>query len=123
MGWKCFSQVLINLMPTDISSIITPFFRQYSREFRQGKLAAFELIMALAIGHAFGCYNPHQWADYLGFPSQKIYAHLSNWSVYRLREALVKMMVSQAAEQIKAVQKKVQQPNREQRLRCQWMIV
>ncbi len=62
--------------------------------------------MALAIGHAFGCYNPHQWADYLGLPSQKIYAHLSNWSVYRLREALVKMMISQACEQIKAVQKK-----------------
>ena len=46
------------------------------QEFRPGKLEAFEAIMALAIGHAFGCYNPKQWADYLGLTPQKIYAQM-----------------------------------------------
>ncbi len=110
-------------MKTDISAIIDSFFRRFSQEFRQGKLEAFEVIMTLAISHAFGCYNPKQWADYLGIPHQKIYAQMQTWSLYRLKEVLLKMMVFQAAEQIKAVQKKVQQPNREQILHCQWMIV
>ncbi len=67
---------------------------------------AFEAIMALAIGHAFGCYNPNQWADYLGLTPQQIYAQISTWSRYRLQQVLLKMMVHQAAEQIKAVQSK-----------------
>ena len=105
-------------MKTDISAIIDSFFRRFSQEFRQGKIEAFETIMALAIGHAFGCYNPNQWADYLGVPPQKIYAQMSTWSRYRLQQVLLKMMVAQAAEQIKEVKKKVQQPNREPTLRC-----
>ncbi len=109
-------------MKTDISAIIDSFFRRFSQEFRQGKLEAFEVIMALAISHAFGCYNPKQWADYLGIPHQKIYAQMQTWSLYRLKELLLKMMVFQAAEQIKAVQKKVQLPNPEPRLLCLWMI-
>ena len=78
--------------------------------------------MALAISHAFGCYNPNQWADYLGVPPQKIYAEIQTWSLYRLKEVLLKMMVAQAAEQIKAVKKKVQPPNREPTLLWPWMI-
>ena len=109
-------------MKTDISAIIDSFFRRFSQEFRQGKIEAFEAIMALAIGHAFGCYNPKQWADYLGIPHQKIYAQMQTWSLYRLKEVLLKMMVFQAAEQIKTVQKKVQLPNPEPRLPCLWMI-
>ncbi|MDJ0690392.1 MAG: hypothetical protein QNJ41_18020 [Xenococcaceae cyanobacterium MO_188.B32] len=88
------------------------------QEFRPGKLEAFEAIMALAIGHAFGCYNPKQWADYLGLSPQKIYAQMQTWSLYRLQEVLLKMMVFQASEQIKAVKKKVQLPNQELKLLC-----
>ena len=47
---------------------------------------------------------------------------MQTWSLYRLKEVLLKMMVFQAAEQIKAVQKKVQLPNPELRLPCPWMI-
>ncbi len=93
-------------MKTDISAIIDSFFRRFSQEFRQGKIEAFEAIMALAIGHAFGCYNPNQWADYLGVTPQKIYAQMSTWSRYRLQQVLLKMMVHQAAAEIKAVRTK-----------------
>ena len=110
-------------MKTDISTIIDSFFFRFSQEFRSRKLEAFEAIMAKAISHAFGCYNPNQWADYLGVPPQKIYAQMSTWSRYRLQQVLLKMMVAQAAEQIKEVKKKVQQPNQELTLLCQWMIV
>lgn len=108
-------------MSKDISPIIDSFFSRFSQEFRSRKLEAFELIMALAIGHAFGCYNPKQWADYLGLTPQKIYAEIQTWSLYRLKEVLLKMMVAQAAEQIKAVKKKVQPPNPEATLLWQWM--
>ena len=59
-------------MRTEISDIIQSFFIRFSQEFRQGKLEAFEVIMALAISHAYGCYNPKQWADYLGIRPPKI---------------------------------------------------
>ncbi len=108
-------------MKTDISSIIDSFFFRFSQEFRQGKLEAFEVIMALAISHAFECYNPKQWADYLGIPPQKIYAEIQTWSLYRLKEVLIKMMVHQAAAELKVVKKKVQPPNPEATLLWQWM--
>ena len=53
-----------------------------------------------------GCYNPNQWADYLGVPPPKIYAQISTWSRYRLQQVLLKMMVDQAATEIKAIHKK-----------------
>ena len=90
-------------MSTDISAIINSFFVRYSQEFRQGKLEAFEVIMALAMSHAYGCCNPKQWADYLGIQPQKIYAEIQKWSLYRLKELLIKMMVHQAASEIKEV--------------------
>ena len=99
-------------MKTDISAIIDRFFFRFSQEFRQGKLEAFELIMALAIGHAFGCYNPKQWADYLCLTPQKIYTQMQTWSLYRLQEVLLKMMVHQACRQkSKPSKKKVQLHN------------
>ncbi|MDJ0634918.1 MAG: hypothetical protein QNJ34_17140 [Xenococcaceae cyanobacterium MO_188.B29] len=110
-------------MRTEISEIIQSFFIRFSQEFRQGNLEAFEVIMALAISHAYGCYNPKQWADYLGIPPQKIYEEISKWSLYRLKKVLLKMMVCQAAAEIKEVKKKVQLVNQELILLWQWTIV
>ncbi len=110
-------------MRTEISSIIQSFFVRFNQEFRQGKLEAFELIMALAISHAYGCYNPKQWADYLDIQPQKIYGEISKWSLYKLKKVLLKMMVYQAAEQIKEVKKKVQLVNQEPILPWQWTTV
>ena len=110
-------------MLSDFSEIMLSFFIRFSQEFRQGKLEAFEVIMALAISHAYGCYNPKQWADYLGIQPQKIYGEISKWSLYRLKKLLLKMMVSQAAAEIKEVKKKVQLVNQEPILRWQWMTV
>ena len=67
--------------------------------------------MALAIGHAFGCYNPNQWADYLGVPPQQIYAQISTWSRYRLQQVLLKMMVHQACRQKSKQSKAKVQPH------------
>ena len=79
--------------------------------------------MALAISHAYGCYNPKQWADYLGIQPQKIYGEISKWSLYKLKKLLLTMMVYQAAEQIKEVKKKVQLVNQEPILLWQLMTV
>ena len=110
-------------MSTDISAIIKSFFFRYSQEFRRGKLEAFEIIMALAVSHAYGCFNPKQWADYLGIQPQKIYVQIQTWSLYRLKQVLIRMMVHQAAEQIKEVKKKVLPASHELILLWQWMIV
>ena len=66
---------------------------------------------------------PNTLADYLGISPQKIYAEISNWSLYRLRKVLLVMMVNQAAEEITKVKKKVLQLTQEQILQWQWMIV
>ncbi len=79
---------------------------RFNQEFRSRNVEAFEVIMALAISHAYGCYNPKQWADYLGVSPQKIYVEISKWSLYKLKKVLIKMMVYQAAEQLKEVKKK-----------------
>ncbi len=110
-------------MKTDISAIINSFFFRYSQEFRQGKLEALTKFLALAMSHAYGCCNPKQWADYLGIQPQKIYAEIQKWSLYRLKEVLIKMMVHQAAAEIKEVQKKVHPLNQEPTLLSQWMTV
>jgi predicted NACHT family NTPase len=103
--------LLCSLYQTKDSEIIKNFFLRFSQQFRQGKLEAFEMVMALAISHAYGCYNPKQWADYLGIHPQKIYSEISKWTVYRLKKVLLLMMVAQAAEAIKEVKKKVLRPN------------
>lgn len=89
-----------------INQIITNCFIRFAKEFRQGKKDAFEVIMVLAISHIYGCYNPKQWADYLGLKPDKIYQQINQWSLYRLKRTLLKMMVSQAAQSIKEVRKK-----------------
>ena len=46
----------------------TWFFALFHHEFRQGHRIAFEVLMALALAHLFGFYNPKQWADaHIGF--------------------------------------------------------
>lgn len=73
-------------LPMTVSSFLMMFhflFRSLLVRFRQGKI------------EAFGCYNPNQLADYLVFTPQKIYAQISTWSRYRLRQVLLKMMVYQ----------------------------
>lgn len=89
-----------------INQIITNCFIRFAKEFRQGKKDAFEVIMVLAISHIYGCYNPKQWADYLGIKPDKIYQQINQWSLYRLKRTLLKMMVSQAAQSIKELRKK-----------------
>ena len=59
--------------------------------------------MALAFAHFFGFYNPKQLADFLNIPHQKLYAQVKDWSVYYLKEMLVRFMVKQAVEHLKPV--------------------
>lgn len=89
-----------------INQIISNCFIRFAKEFRQGKKDAFEVIIVLAISHIYGCYNPKQWADYLGIKPDKIYQQINQWSLYRLKRTLLKMMVSQAAQSIKELRKK-----------------
>jgi hypothetical protein len=81
----------------------TWFFVLFHHEFRQGNLMAFEVLMALALAHFFGFYNPKHLADFLGIPHQKFYAQLQDWSVYYLKEMLIRFMVKQAVEHLKPV--------------------
>lgn len=94
------------MLKPSINKIITNCFIRFAKEFRQGKTEAFEVIMVLAISHIYGCYNPKQWADNLGVKADKIYQQINQWSLYRLKRTLLKMIVSQAAESIKQVRKK-----------------
>jgi Transposase DDE domain len=79
----------------------TWFFALFHQEFRQGSLVAFEVLMVLAFAHFFGFYNPKQLADFLEIPHQKFYAQLKDWSVYYLKEMLIRFMVKQAVEHLK----------------------
>ena len=81
----------------------TWFFALFHHEFRKGNLIAFEVLMALALAHIFGFYNPKQLADFLGVPHQKLYVQLKDWSVYYLKEMLIRFMVKLAVEHLKPV--------------------
>ena len=81
----------------------TWFFTLFHHEFRQGKRIAFEVLMTLAFAHFFGFYNPKQLADFLDIPYQQFYAQLKDWSVYYLKEMLIRFMVKQAVEHLKPV--------------------
>jgi len=84
----------------------TWFFALFHQEFRQGNRIAFEVLMALAFAHFFGFWNPKQLADFLHIPHQKLYRQLEEWSVYYLKEMLLRFMVKKAAEHLKpALQK------------------
>lgn len=82
------------------------FFSLFQREFRQGKLLAFEMVMCLSLAHFFGFYNPKQLADFLGIPHQQLYTNLKDWSLYYLKEMLLRFMVKQAVEHLKPVLEK-----------------
>jgi Transposase DDE domain len=84
----------------------TWFFSLFQREFRKSNPVAFEVIMVLALAHLFGLDNPKQLADFLGVPHQAFYIHLKTWSLYHLREMLIRFMVKHAAEQLGAVMAK-----------------
>jgi Transposase DDE domain len=84
----------------------TWFFALFHHEFRKGNLIAFEVLMALALAHLFGFYNPKHFADFLGVPHQKLYAQLKAWSVYYLKEMLLRFMVQQAVEHLQPVLQK-----------------
>ena len=79
------------------------FFIMFGESFRQGKLIAFETLMFLAMAHFFRCYNPKELADFLGIAHQQIYMELKGWSLYYLREILVRFLVKQAVEELKPV--------------------
>lgn len=79
------------------------FFTIFQSKFLHGKLIAFEMIMFLSLAHFFGFYNPKQLADYLGIAHQQLYSHLKEWSIYYLKETLIRFMVKQASEHLKAV--------------------
>ena len=81
----------------------TWFFALFHHEFRQGNRIAFEVLMALACAHLFGFYNPKQLADFLDIPHQKLYVQLKGWSVYYLKEMLLRFMIKQAVEHLKPV--------------------
>jgi len=81
----------------------TWFFALFHHEFRQGNPIAFEVLMALAFAHVFGFYNPKQLADFLDIPHQKLYTQLKEWSVYYLKEMLIRFMIKQAVEHLKPV--------------------
>ncbi len=76
------------------------FFIMFGESFRQGKLIAFQTLMLLATAHFFKCYNPKEFADFLGIAHQQLYVELKNWSVYYLREILVRFLVKQAVEEL-----------------------
>lgn len=82
------------------------FFAIFHQEFRKNTPIAFEVLMVLAVANLFGFYNPKQLADFLGVPHQKFYAELKQWSVYHVKKMLLRFMVKQAAEQLKAVMSK-----------------
>jgi hypothetical protein len=84
----------------------TWFFVLFHHEFRQGNRSAFEVLMALAFAHLFGFYNPKQLADFLDIPHQKLYVQLKEWSLYYLKEMLLRFMVKQAVEHLKPVLQK-----------------
>src|SRR4249920_2114237 len=84
----------------------TWFFVLFHHEFRQGNRIAFEILMTLAFAHFFGFFNPKQLADFLDIPHQKLYAQLKDWSIYYLKEMLLRFMIKQAGEHLKpALQK------------------
>ncbi|QTA85825.1 transposase [Desulfonema magnum] len=85
---------------SDLNKELKWFFVIFSREFRQDKRIAFETLMFLATAHFFGFYNPKQLADFLDIPHQGLYRAIEGWSIYYLREMLVRFMVRQAAEEL-----------------------
>ncbi len=81
----------------------TWFFAIFHQEFRKNNLVAFEVLMALALAHLFGFYNPKQLADFLDIPHQRFYTELKGWSIYHVKKMLRIFMIKKAAEELKLV--------------------
>ncbi len=69
------------------------FFIIFGESFRQGKQIAFETLMLLATAHFFKCYNPKELADFIGIAHQQLYVELRGWSIYYVREILIRFLV------------------------------
>lgn len=82
------------------------FFTIFQKEFLRGNLIAFQMIMFLSLAHFFGFYNPKQLADFLGIAHQQLYSQLKEWSIYYLKEILIRFMVKQASEYLKPLLEK-----------------
>jgi hypothetical protein len=48
-------------------------------------------------------YHPKPWADFLDIPHQKLSGQLKGWSVYDLKEMLMRFMIKQAVAPLKPV--------------------
>jgi len=59
------------------------------QKFRQHREAAFEVLLMVALGHLFECYTPHQLAEQLDIPKQRLYDEMKNWSVKQWRRMLL----------------------------------
>lgn len=81
----------------------TWFFMRFHQAFRRGNKEAFQVLLGLSLAHFFGCYNPKQFADFLGIAHQRIYEQLKTYSLYLLKEMLLSFMIHQAVEQLKPV--------------------
>jgi hypothetical protein len=77
------------------------FFIMFGKEFRRGDIEAFRTLMFLSLAHFFGLYNPKEFADYLNISSQRLYEHLKGFSLYYIKEMLIRFMVMQAAGHLK----------------------
>lgn len=82
------------------------FFIMFGDSFRKGKQIAFETLMLLAMAHFFKCYNPKELADFLGIAHQHLYSTLQDWSLYYIREMLVRFLVKQVMDELKPLLKK-----------------
>ena len=82
------------------------FFIMFGKEFRRGDIEAFQTLMFLSLAHFFGLYNPKEFADYLNISSQRLYEHLKGFSIYYIRQMLIRFMVKQAAAQLRPVLEK-----------------
>ncbi len=69
------------------------FFIIFGESFRQGKQIAFETLMLPATAHFFKCYNPKELADFIGIAHQQLYVELRGWSIYYVREILIRFLV------------------------------
>lgn len=86
-----------------MAEAFTWFFLFFRQEFRRGNIEAFQTLMGLSLAHFFGCYNPKQFADFLGILHQRLYERLKTFSLYSLKEMLLRFMVHQAVKQLKPV--------------------
>ena len=82
------------------------FFTIFHHEFRKNNPIAFEVLIVLAVAHVFGVSNPQQLADFLEVPPQQFSTALKDWSIYHVKQMLLRFMVKPAAEKLTPVMSK-----------------